>query len=273
MKNSPKSTLQGQFLVLYFTAIGLWMCSEVVANVCLIGNEPDQTGRMRFVLRESDPCSCTKIRLGGVNMIAAGPHNGHSGPLYFNRLVMTEDADETARLLNCHATDAEHLPACVSFNTTGYHYNYKFAALPKSADGEVRFKFSARAAHNVHISLSERNQDTDGVMYEIVVGGWYDTQSAIRRGKQTEIVGSVHNSLGWLDKGTLYKDFWVSAAPGTNYTHGRESLIVSVGKGSDTSAFLSFEDHEPISVNYFGFGLFDKVKGSFTFCGLALNEP
>ena len=163
--------------------------------------------------------------------------------------------------------------ACVSFNTTGYHYNYKFAALPKSADGEVRFKFSARATYDVHISLSERNQDTDGVMYEIVVGGWYDTKSAIRRGKQTEIVRWVHNSLGWLDEGTLYKDFWVSAAPGTNYTHGRESLIVSIGKGSDTDAFLSFEDHQPISVNYFGFGFYGDVKGSFTFCGLALNEP
>ena len=94
---------------LCFCHTGLWMCSEVVAKVWLIGNEPDQTGRMRFVLRESEPCSCTKIRLGGVNMIAAGPHNGHSRPLYFNRLVMTEDSDETAHLLNCHATDAEHL--------------------------------------------------------------------------------------------------------------------------------------------------------------------
>ena len=61
------------------------------AHVCYAGNEPDSSGKMRWVLPYRNPCDCTEIRLGGVNMQA--PQRPFQ-PRYLNSFVITDDIKE-----------------------------------------------------------------------------------------------------------------------------------------------------------------------------------
>ena len=62
-----------------------------------------------------------------------------------------------------------------SYETSGYNYHY----FPSTMD---YIAFEVQAANNVHIALSPRSGDAAS-MYEIVIGGWGNTYSVIRRCK------------------------------------------------------------------------------------------
>ena len=70
-------------------------------------------------------------------------------------------------------------PACDKGTTlstdNGYHYEDTGLDLSK-ADGVV---FKVKACHDAHVALSASN-NLNSNMYEIVLGGWLNTKSAIR---------------------------------------------------------------------------------------------
>ena len=122
------------------------------------------------------------------------------------------------------------IPDCHTFTVSGYSYHYNFKPLPKSTDGQVYVRFSVRAEKDVLISLVAENNDLPN-MYEIVIGGWGDTGSVIRRKKQElPPATQVDNPSGWLDA-QQYKQFWVRATPGTD-PDGGATVTVAVGQGS-----------------------------------------
>ena len=148
-------------------------------------------------------------------------------------------------------------------------YHYKFKPLPRSTDGQVYVRFSVRAKEDVHISLVAENNDLPK-MYEIVIGGWEDRGSVIRRKKQ-ELPPAirVNNTSGWLDA-QQNKQFWVRATPGTDLD-GSATVTVAVGQGSAEEPFMKFVDHSPLQVNYLGFSSWGSAVGNYTFCGLDLK--
>lgn len=76
-------------------------------------------------------------------------------------------------------------------------------------------------------------------MYEIVIGGWDNTKSVIRKAKWAEPVVEV-DTPGILD-GTTFKVFWVS------WTGG----VIEVGTGTRVGqgGIMSYDDPEHHAIN------------------------
>ena len=90
-------------------------------------------------------------------------------------------------------------------------------------------------------------------MYEIVIGGWGNTQSVIRRSKQgnTKIEASTPSILS----PTEFRGFWIT------YNNG----VIKVGKEGQ-AAFMEWTDPTPLPVNNIGYSTGWGSNGQFEFC-------
>ncbi|XP_019613501.1 PREDICTED: thyroid peroxidase-like [Branchiostoma belcheri] len=154
-------------------------------------------------------------------------------------------------------------PGC-SQKATGTTYKYRWD-LPQLTG--TRFTFQVSAYKAAHIGLSPENHDVTN-MYEIVIGGWSNTKSAIRLGKQGETRALV--STPGIISATEYRTFWINLAPdGT----------ISVGKGGVSQPFMSWRDPNPIRVSYAGYSTRSGATGRWKFCsnegarGLLKSRP
>ncbi|XP_022086001.1 uncharacterized protein LOC110976746 [Acanthaster planci] len=232
--------------------------SSVDGKVCYLGQEPDFSSTLKWVLPYRDPCKCQDVRLGSINTDAL---DRPFEPAYFNlSTVVFEDLKAVVQLLDCK-------PGCSTFEASGYGYKFMFAALPRSSDETISVEFAVRANDQVHIALSSHNDDSSQ-MYEVVIGGWFDTKSVIRRRRQGQNVVAKADPSGWLD-GDTYKPFWIRATPGVG-GDGRATLTIRVGRGSDTEPFMGYLDTSPLSVSYLGFSMWGDSVGEYRFCGLEL---
>ena len=118
--------------------------------------------------------------------------------------------------------------------------------------GHKSFTFDVMACNDAHIALSLDKNDKANT-YEIVIGGWGNSQSVIRDCKQCAHMDTARNRP--VDC-THYRPFWVS---------WRDNII-KVGTGHDVgkNRFLIWKDNSPHGVNYVavatGFGATGKWK-------------
>ncbi|KAI8519677.1 hypothetical protein Bbelb_029340 [Branchiostoma belcheri] len=154
-------------------------------------------------------------------------------------------------------------PGC-SQKATDTTYRYRWD-LPQLTG--TRFTFQVSANNDAFIGLSPENHDVTN-MYEIVIGGWSNTKSAIRRRKQGESRALV--STPGIISPTEYRTFWINLAPdGT----------ISVGKGGVSQPFMSWRDPNPIRVSYAGYSTGWGATGRWKFCsneearGLLKSRP
>ncbi|XP_052675027.1 uncharacterized protein LOC128156779 [Crassostrea angulata] len=115
-----------------------------------------------------------------------------------------------------------------------------------TAANRSAFSFQVSAQHDAHVALMSTD-NTAGPLYEIVIGGWGNTQSCIRLGKQQECkrtyFGPVVNSY-------TYTHFWVSWANG----------VISLGRSEtvNQTKLIDFTHTDPYPVNFLavmtGFG-------------------
>ncbi|XP_038053555.1 lactadherin-like [Patiria miniata] len=72
--------------------------------VCLIGSEysPQSGTPPRWFLPYKDPCQCTAVRLGGMQIPASSYRQG--APYYLDELFLGEDSDEIQAYFNCALT-------------------------------------------------------------------------------------------------------------------------------------------------------------------------
>ncbi|KAI8483461.1 hypothetical protein Bbelb_387930 [Branchiostoma belcheri] len=115
---------------------------------------------------------------------------------------------------------------------TVYRYRWEQRRLAGS-----RFTFAVQADNDAHVALSAQRRDLDD-MYEIVIGGWANTWSVIRRSKQ----GKHHASALTLD-GTI-----------------------AVGKGGKTQPFMKWRDPNPLPIAYAGYSTGWGSTGRWKFC-------
>ncbi|XP_077993134.1 macrophage mannose receptor 1-like [Glandiceps talaboti] len=140
---------------------------------------------------------------------------------------------------------------CDAFHSdsTDDQYIYRYVSAPIQ---NSRVTFEVKASSDVHISLSANNYDTDP-MYEIVIGGWGNTQSVIRRCIQcaNEVVASTIDIVS----PTEFRAFWIT------FVNGK----ISVGKDGET-AFMEWTDPDPLSINYVGYTTGFGSNGEFILC-------
>ncbi|XP_078602190.1 uncharacterized protein LOC144876595 isoform X2 [Branchiostoma floridae x Branchiostoma japonicum] len=135
---------------------------------------------------------------------------------------------------------------------TRYRYHWRLPRLTGD-----RFTFDVRAKSDVHVALSSQNQDLDD-MYEIVIGGWSNTQSVIRRSKQGNNLVTAF-TFG-INSERVYRKFWITwSSNGT----------IAVGKVGDTQPFMQWTDPDPLPITYAGYTTGWGSTGEWVFCHTA----
>ncbi|XP_078573549.1 uncharacterized protein LOC144860254 [Branchiostoma floridae x Branchiostoma japonicum] len=138
--------------------------------------------------------------------------------------------------------------AYTGYSTTSYRYQWHQPEIQGSV-----FKFSVKARNDAHIALSPHNGDSDP-MYEILIGGWGNTWSAIRRRKQGPSMVEVRTSN--IVSSSSYRNFWISWNSIGTISVGREGY----------SAFMQWRDTDLLPIRYAGFTTGWGSTGNWRFC-------
>lgn len=121
----------------------------------------------------------------------------------------------------------------VMFTALGNNANYQTFGTKTLSSKAFDFVFSAQANNDIHVAfMCDRNARTSEA-YEIVIGGWRNTRSVIRKGTQGEEVAVSQGSRASCDSLEAY---WVT------YEHGQLSVYADTEESHLTShkaAFLS----------------------------------
>lgn len=128
--------------------------------------------------------------------------------------------------------------------TTGNDYKYHYMH-DQGLDitGQTSIVFQVMNCNDAHVALSQTKGDDAHNTYEIVLGGWGNTQSVIRDCKQCHNFATAHTNH--FDSCQTYRTFWISWANGVIKV-GRESLV-------GHNMFMSWRDPTPHPVNYIAF--------------------
>ena len=101
--------------------------------------------------------------------------------------------------------------------------------------------FEVKAKTDAHILLSPC-PECDG--YEIVIGGWNNTKSAIRDGKQKE--NKVFIETPNILSATEFREYWIEIRK-------NDGIMISVGKGEEREPFMANTFSKTNSISYAGF--------------------
>ena len=104
------------------------------------------------------------------------------------------------------------------------------------------FEFKVKGDSGARILLSNC-ENCHG--YEIVIGGWDNSQSAIRDGKQKETNQFLTSTPNILSQ-TEFRQFWVKIIKG-------DKIMISVGKGGENQPFMTTTFNKKKSILYVAF--------------------
>lgn len=138
------------------------------------------------------------------------------------------------------------------FTPSIYDYASHFV---KEVSGVDSFTFSVIANNDAHLALSSSRDANSQELWEIVLGGWSNSQSAIRSMKQGEnlvtAVGAVLNNLEM-------SDFWV------NWTSSL--LQVGIGKVVGQNVLMKIPHNNKIAIDYLHISTGWGASGLWNFC-------
>ncbi|KOB75137.1 Farnesoic acid O-methyltransferase, partial [Operophtera brumata] len=100
-------------------------------------------------------------------------------------------------------------------------------------------EFKVRATKDAHIAFTSGPQATEPIT-ELIIGGWGNTKSVIRRNKK-KLIKVEKETINILDSDD-FRGFWVQWRGST----------ISVGHENETESFLSWTDPEPFPINFVG---------------------
>ncbi|XP_033759994.1 uncharacterized protein LOC117342104 [Pecten maximus] len=123
------------------------------------------------------------------------------------------------------------------------NYEYTLLSSPETATGKVKaIVFEVRACNDAHVGLKE-DENINGDLYEIVIGGWRNRQSVIRNVKQGR--AKVVHAENFLLDCNEYRTFMV----------GWSGRNIQVGKLTDSGweLFMQWQDTDnKTDVNFIG---------------------
>ncbi|KAJ2947697.1 hypothetical protein O0L34_g9466 [Tuta absoluta] len=111
-------------------------------------------------------------------------------------------------------------------------------------------RFSVRAPKDAHLALTTGPQEADPI-YEIIVGGWNNTKSVIRKSKVDKKEVATRDILNAGE----FRDFVVRWDGG----------VIGVHHEGEQEAFMSWEDPEPFPITHVGFCTGWGATGSWNF--------
>ncbi|XP_077978612.1 uncharacterized protein LOC144434040 isoform X2 [Glandiceps talaboti] len=172
--------------------------------------------------------------------------------LFYHRHIHEETQSTSAELNDEHG-DEKCIPCeALGFFHTDTTYQYRYINHRLTSPIGSRVDVKVKAMNDVHIALSAGPQDMPA-LYEIVIGGWANTQSVIRRRKQGDHK-AVASTPGILSPNE-FRGFWIT------YNNG----VIKVGKEGQ-EAFMEWTDPKPLPVNNMGYSTGWGSTGEFAFC-------
>ena len=136
--------------------------------------------------------------------------------------------------------------------------SYDYYRYHKIVTGQTSFGVGIQSCSDAHIGLSEIPGLSSLNMYEIVIGGWSNTKSVIRRGRQGAI--EVETSTPDILNCNSMKYFWVTWDDG--------AIEVGIGAVIGQSRILYYKDPEPYTVNSITVATYG-VTGYYAYGGTA----
>ncbi|CAH0559909.1 unnamed protein product [Brassicogethes aeneus] len=136
----------------------------------------------------------------------------------------------------CYSADSETL---LLFTPKENSFNYTFLGLDSD-----HFSFEVEATNDVHVGLFTKTEATPP-WYEIVIGGWSNTKSVIRKDKTDEhgYIVVTSQTLGILDPKKPNK-FWVRISKRT----------IACGFKGDPDPFIAWRESDALpDITYVGF--------------------
>jgi len=118
--------------------------------------------------------------------------------------------------------------------TTENDLAYKF--IPNSTGF---YQFRIRAPHDCHLAFTTNSVESDP-MYELIIGGWKNTKSVIRKNRSKPDVAEAETPGILSDQ--EYKGFWVRY----------DNNTLCAGEEGNPNPFISYTDNEFIPINYIG---------------------
>ena len=133
--------------------------------------------------------------------------------------------------------------------------SYDYYRYHRTVAGENAVVVGIQACSDGHIGLSEVPGLSSLNMYEVVIGGWSNTKSVIRRARQGDI--EVEASTPEILSCNSFKFFWVTWEDG----------IIEVGAGGiiGQTRLLYFKDPNPYTVNSITLTTADGHEGAFVY--------
>jgi len=121
--------------------------------------------------------------------------------------------------------------------------------------------FTAKAERDIHIAISDKEETSDP-MYEIVIGGWSNGESAIRRASQGEVLKSSNKAIKNPEVEATY---WVSI--------NASKKTISAGYGTVPGKDIIIQWKDPkflANSKYFAFSSWDAVV---EYTNISLTAP
>ena len=121
-------------------------------------------------------------------------------------------------------------------------YDYQY--LPEVAVSKKSYvTFRVRAGADAHVALSMMYGDTERKTYELVLGGWNNSRSAVRYGGRGPVVARV-DTPALLDPNN-FRSFWISwdsdviqVISGSRAPIGARHLATAVSNAYDFCPFI-----------------------------------
>ncbi|XP_066292800.1 apolipoprotein(a)-like [Branchiostoma lanceolatum] len=134
---------------------------------------------------------------------------------------------------------------------TGTELSYRWDLPPLTSSP---FPFEVKASSDVHIALSNQNSPMDD-MYEIVIGGWSNSRSVIRRQEQGDAVASA--ATPDILSPSVYRGFLISWSG---------EGVISIRLETEDYPFLTWTDPNPLPISHVGYSTGYSSTGTFLFC-------
>jgi len=147
-----------------------------------------------------------------------------------------------------------------------FRHGYAYQYFPYNGE---RLDFKVEAKTDAHIALDSDENDSD--LYEIVIGGYGNSLSMVRRGKQgpnigtgTVDKGSSPGQKGWTEtpsilSSTEFRGFWIT----TEYVNNK--LEIKVGRDGESKPFMTGTDPKPLKVQKFGLSAYADYDATYIF--------
>ncbi|XP_046382405.1 neuronal acetylcholine receptor subunit alpha-5-like [Ischnura elegans] len=145
---------------------------------------------------------------------------------------------------------------CSKYISSGFNYGHFFGVIDLTDDDygrEITLKFRVKTPSDAHIKFSEKTfPKKDEPAYEVVIGAGGNTFSFIRRG-ETDSSKIRLETEGFLSANET-RGFWIRIS---------EDGSINVGKEDDENPFMSWEDDDPLHINYFSFSSWKNVTAEW----------